>query len=57
MMCNELHRCMHHAHNSPFESCQNVPAFVVRVLVMWFHGVTLWEEKSYVNFAQKMNNK
>ncbi|QEG13037.1 hypothetical protein H1O03_gp59 [Klebsiella phage vB_KpnS_Alina] len=34
MMCNELHRCMHYAHNSPFESCQNVPAFVVSTLVM-----------------------
>ncbi|UPT53805.1 hypothetical protein [Klebsiella phage BUCT556A] len=28
-----------------------------RFVVMWFYGVTLWREKSYLKSAQKMNNK
>lgn len=52
MMCNELHRCMHHAHNSPFESCKNVPCVSPTIASCGNVG----EEKSYRKVAQKVTN-
>lgn len=52
MMRNELHRCMHHAHNLPFESCQNVPCISPTFAACGNVG----EEKSYRKVAQKVTN-
>ena len=52
MMCNELHRCMHHAHNLPFESCQNVEC----VPQTFASCGNVGEEKSYLKIAQKVTN-
>ena len=52
MMCNELHRCMHYAHNSPFESCQNGAC----VSQTFTSCGNVLEEKSNLKIAQKVTN-
>jgi hypothetical protein len=52
MMCNELHRCMHRAHNLPFESRQNVEC----VSPTFTSCGNVGEEKSYLKIAQKVTN-
>lgn len=52
MMCNELHRCMHYAHNLPLESCQNVPC----VSQTFASCGNVGEEKSYLKIVQKVTN-
>lgn len=52
MICNELHRCMHYAHNLPFESCQNVEC----VSPTFASCGNVGEEKSYLKIAQKVTN-
>jgi hypothetical protein len=52
MICNELHKCMHYAHNSPFKSCQNGAC----VSPTFRACGNVWEEKSYQKVAQKVTN-
>lgn len=52
MMCNELHKCMHHARNLPLESRQNVKC----VSPTFTSCGSVWEEKSYLKIAQKVTN-
>ena len=52
MMCNELHKCMHHARNLPFEASKNVRC----VLPTFTSCGSVGEEKSYLKIAQKVTN-
>ncbi|WPJ47622.1 hypothetical protein RCIP0004_00052 [Klebsiella phage RCIP0004] len=38
MMCNELHKCMHHARNLPIEASKSVELCFANIYVVWECG-------------------